>query len=263
MPRRRGVQPQRRVTVTRASGRENRAACQRGPLAPTVERQPHTPAVTGTIPAAKSSSNRQIYGLQLDHEWTPFLWPVKPSSWIWPVELCFETVHPIFLFFHQPSFTRRISRAAYMNEKPLFAVTVTICSLVSSRVCDGAVCNPEWDLSPIRAISPHDFYMQAKAQLGRLEADTDIDILRAHAMLAMASIQNGKIKDMHLHLGTYHNLIAMDTLHDESNWPKGIGNIEREERRRLMGVDILQISKISADESNYLILHIILVHLHA
>jgi hypothetical protein len=83
-------------------------------------------------------------------------------------------------------------------------------------------------------MSPEVFYAQAKAQLYNIGASADIDTLRAHAILAIASIQNGKIKDMHLHLGMYHTLVAMDALHDESNWPKDLGNIEREERRRLV-----------------------------
>lgn len=235
-PRRRGVQPRQRVAS--AIGRGIRSTGHHGPSATVVDQQPQTPPVTAIESATKSSSNPQICGPQLDDEWTA---PIVASQAVIMdlVELYFEIVYPIFPFFHQPSFTRRISRAAYMNDKPLFAVTMAICSLVGTRVRDGAVCNPEWDLSAIRAISPHDFYVQANAQLGHFEADTNIDTLRAHAILAIASIQNGKIKDMHLHLGTYHTLVAMDALHDESNWPKGIGNIEREERRRLVRIGAL------------------------
>ena len=34
-------------------------------------------------------------------------------------------------------------------------------------------------------------------------------------------------------MGSYHTLMAMDGLHDESNWPRSITVVEREERRRL------------------------------
>lgn len=150
------------------------------------------------------------------------------------VDLYFEIVYPIFPFFHQPSFTRRISRADYTTDRPLFAATMAVCALVSSRVRDGAVSNPQWDLSEIRAIETEAFTTEAKTQLCRQDAQSDINILRAHAILAIASIQNGKIRDMHFHLGMYHTLVAMDALHDESNWPADIGIIEREERRRLV-----------------------------
>ncbi|KAJ3529500.1 hypothetical protein NM208_g9727 [Fusarium decemcellulare] len=118
------------------------------------------------------------------------------------VEIYFEVVYPIFPFFHQPSFIRRISRAEYTTNRTLFAVTMALCAL-------------------------------AKAQLLDLGHESDINCLRAHAILAITAIQNGKIRDLHWHLGIYHTLVAMDGLHDESNWPQSIDIVEREERRRL------------------------------
>ena len=66
------------------------------------------------------------------------------------VELYFEIVYPIFPFFHQPSFTRRISRADYMTSRTLFATTMAVCALVSSRIRDGSVTNPRWNLDSLR-----------------------------------------------------------------------------------------------------------------
>lgn len=150
-------------------------------------------------------------------------------------DLYFEIVYPIFPLFHQPSFTRRISRAEYMHEPALFAATMAACALVSRRIRDGAVANSQWDLSTLRTTTnPDNFIAQAKTALSRQETKSDLNTLRAHAMLALASIQQGNTKDMHFHLGMYHTLVAMDKLHDESLWPSNIGVIEREERRRLV-----------------------------
>ncbi|KAF5010815.1 hypothetical protein FDECE_3040 [Fusarium decemcellulare] len=149
------------------------------------------------------------------------------------VEIYFEVVYPIFPFFHQPSFIRRISRAEYTTNRTLFAVTMALCALVSGRVRDGSVTSPQWDVEPLRALDPDVFYAQAKAQLLDLGHESDINCLRAHAILAITAIQNGKIRDLHWHLGIYHTLVAMDGLHDESNWPQSINIVEREERRRL------------------------------
>ncbi|UNI17595.1 hypothetical protein JDV02_003927 [Purpureocillium takamizusanense] len=149
------------------------------------------------------------------------------------VELYFELVYPIFCFFHQPSFTRRISRADYLTSRPLFANTMAVCALVSSRIRDGSVTNPRWDLDSLRDPPPDVFYAEAKRQLIDISPDSSLNVLRAHAILAITAIQNSRIRDMHQHLGTYHTLVAMDALHDESNWPAGIGVIEKEERRRL------------------------------
>lgn len=150
------------------------------------------------------------------------------------IDIYFEIVYPIFPFFHQPSFTRRISRADYSEDRAVFAVTMAICALVTARVRDGAVSNTQWNLTAIRQFHSDTFTRQAKAQLNLQETKSDLNTLRAHAVLAIASIQNGKIRDMHFHLGMYHTLVAMDGLHDESNWPAELGTIEREERRRLV-----------------------------
>ncbi|KAL6893040.1 fungal-specific transcription factor domain-containing protein [Trichoderma longibrachiatum] len=151
------------------------------------------------------------------------------------VELYFEMVYPIFPFFHQPSFTRKISRAEYNTNQPLFATTMAVCALVGGRVRDGSVMNPRWDVQALqRETLPDTFYAEARRQLLEFSVESsDFNILRAHAIVAIAAIQNGKVRDMHYHLGIYHTLMAMDGLHDEANWPSGIGIIEREERRRM------------------------------
>lgn len=150
------------------------------------------------------------------------------------VEIYFEVVYPIFPFFHRPTFVRRVSRAEYTTERSLFSVTMALCALVSSRIRDGSVTNPKWDLEPLHKIQPGLFYDEAKKQLLDLTTESNLNILRAHAILAIAAIQKEKIRDMHQHLGTYHTLVAMDGLHDEANWPSEIGVVEREERRRLV-----------------------------
>jgi hypothetical protein len=148
------------------------------------------------------------------------------------VELYFEIVYPIFPFFHQPSFVRAVSRGQHMKDQKLFAATIAVCALVSARVRDGAVTNPKWDISTLQETSSEAFYVEAAKQavLGKVP---DLNLMRANAVLAIAAIQNGNIRDMHLHLGRYHTLVAMDGLHDETNWPKQTGLIEVEERRRL------------------------------
>lgn len=60
--------------------------------------------------------------------------------------------------------------------------------------------------------------------------------MRTCALLALVGIQAGKIDVMHQYLGLYHSLVAIDGLHDEKNWPKEIGIVEIEERRRLVRV---------------------------
>lgn len=149
------------------------------------------------------------------------------------VELYFEIVYPIFPFFHQPSFIRRISRAEYNSDSSLFSVTMAVCALVSARVRDGAVFNPRWKINELQRIEPEAYYNEAIRHVGGDGPKSDINTLRTHAILALAAIQEGKVRDMHAHLGRYHTVVATDGLHDESNWPKDIGVVEIQERRRL------------------------------
>jgi len=61
-----------------------------------------------------------------------------------------------------------------------------------------------------------------------------IDWMQACALMALCSVQVGEIEIMHQYLGLYHSLAAIDDFHDEKNWPKGIGIVEIELRRRLV-----------------------------
>lgn len=64
--------------------------------------------------------------------------------------------------------------------------------------------------------------------------DHSLNAMRACALLAITSIQYGQIRLMHQYLGRYHALVSMDALHNEANWPRDIGFVETEERRRLV-----------------------------
>jgi len=149
------------------------------------------------------------------------------------VELYFEIVYPIFPFFHRPSFLRRVSRAEYAADRSLFGVIMAVCALTSARVRDGAVSNPRWNTQEMLETPPHVFYEKAREELKYDPMLSDLNAMRSHAILAIASIQNGLTREMHYHIGQYHTLVALDGLHDEAEWPQAMGIVEREERRRL------------------------------
>lgn len=58
--------------------------------------------------------------------------------------------------------------------------------------------------------------------------------MRACAILSIAAIQNGQIRDMHQYLGMYHTLSIMEGLHDEKLWPRDLSVVDVEVRRRLV-----------------------------
>src|SRR5688572_13063935 len=102
-------------------------------------------------------------------------------------ELYFEIVYPIFPFFHRPSWMHRISRAQYTTDRELYAATMAVCALVSSRVRDGSITNPKWDVHRLREPKPEVFYAEARKQLASLDMVASLNVLRARAILAVAA----------------------------------------------------------------------------
>lgn len=150
------------------------------------------------------------------------------------VEVYFEVVYPIFPFFHQPTVTRRVARGEYQTNRALFAATMAICALASARARDGAIFSGRWDLSSFREPSSEAFFAAAETAIPKgNEGTRDFNYMRACALLSITAIQYGQARTMRYYQGLYNTYVETDSLHDEANWPRGIGTIEREERRRL------------------------------
>lgn len=110
-----------------------------------------------------------------------------------------------------------------------------VCALASARARDGAVFSNRFVPEFLSEVASETFFDAAKDQIPiNLATARDHNCMRACALLAITSIQYGQIRAMHQQLGRYHALVAMDGLHDEVNWPKDMGHVEREERRRLV-----------------------------
>ncbi|KAJ5090075.1 hypothetical protein N7532_008759 [Penicillium argentinense] len=150
------------------------------------------------------------------------------------VQVYFEIVYPIFPLFHKQSFIESINNKEHLTNQGLFASTMAVCSLVSGRARDGALYSNRWHREELLEPPSEAFYAAAKDALPRdLAAAKGMNYMRACAILAIASIQNGHIKNMQKYSGMYHTLTTMEGLHDEKLWPKDISPVEVEERRRL------------------------------
>ncbi|KAJ5133872.1 hypothetical protein N7448_001108 [Penicillium atrosanguineum] len=150
------------------------------------------------------------------------------------VQVYFEIVYPIFPLFHRPSFIEQVNNREHLHNQGLFASTMAVCSLASGRARDGALYSTRWCREELLEPPSEAFYAAAKDSLPRdLAAAKGMNYMRACAILAIVSIQNGQIKNMQKYSGMYHTLITMEGFHDEKLWPKDISPIEVEERRRL------------------------------
>lgn len=173
------------------------------------------------------------------------------------VEVYVEIVYPIFPLFHRASFLRRISRAEFNHDQYLFAVTMAVCALTSARANDNALFNPVWDKESLLSTASDSFYNAAIAALPKTESpDQNLDLLRAYALLSLAAMQYGRTREMQAFLGRYHTLVAMDGLHNESNWPQGLTMIEMEERRRLV------CTCNDSSRMTLMLMQLVLVHVH-
>ncbi|KUL91216.1 hypothetical protein ZTR_01531 [Talaromyces verruculosus] len=148
------------------------------------------------------------------------------------LDVYFEIVYPIFPLFHRPSFEEKLNQNYHLQDTGLFASIMAACALASARVRDGALFSVQsTDLSQP---PPEMFFNAAKDLIPKdLGNAKGTSFMRACALLAITSIQNGQIKSMQQYLGYYHTLMAMDGRHDEKLWPKELTPIEKEERRRL------------------------------
>ncbi|TVY23021.1 Xylanolytic transcriptional activator [Lachnellula hyalina] len=150
------------------------------------------------------------------------------------VHVYFEVVYPLFPLFHRPSMLDRLRQREYLTNYSFFADIMSICALASSRARDGALFPGRWDTNRFHEPSSEVFFTAAREALPRdLSAMKGLDWMRTCVVLALYGIQVSNIDIMHQYLGIYHTLVNIDSLHDEKNWPKNIGIVEIEMRRRL------------------------------
>ena len=149
-------------------------------------------------------------------------------------EIYFEVVYPVFPFFHRPMLLRNVARGEYATSRPLFAAVMALCALSSARVRDGALYTDRWDRSTLQNPSC-EYFLKAAADAipSNAPLSQEFDYMRAYALLAITSIQLGDPRKMNYYLCLYHGFTAVGSLHDERNWPQGIGFVEVELRRRL------------------------------
>ncbi|EGY21475.1 uncharacterized protein VDAG_10457 [Verticillium dahliae VdLs.17] len=146
----------------------------------------------------------------------------------------FETVYPIFPLFDRPNVDRRLSADEQIHNRGFFCSVMAACALASARVRDGALVSLGSHTQELLTMPPETFLSAAQDTLpGDLLHSQDFDFLRACALLAIASIQDGKIDAMRMYIGHYFTMTATWQWHDEATWPPGLSPVELEERRRL------------------------------
>ncbi|KAI9693497.1 MAG: hypothetical protein M1820_009233 [Bogoriella megaspora] len=150
------------------------------------------------------------------------------------IDVYFAIVYPIFPLYHRGRLEERMKQGEYLTNRGFFSTLMAACALASARARDGAA---SWySLAPsVTKTSAETFYLAALDGIPKeLSSARGLDYLRACALMAVASIQLGRIESLHEYLGQYHALMAVQRFHDEAYWPRDMIAIEREELRRLV-----------------------------
>lgn len=150
------------------------------------------------------------------------------------MDIYHQIVYPIFPLFHRETLLQKLQQREYLEDRGFFACIMAACSLVAARARDGALAPWIDPSAQAEDIPAETFYCAARDAIQKdLPGATGLHYLRACALIAIASIQFGKIDGLHEYKGHYFTLCAIQRFSDEAHWPKDITSIEREERRRL------------------------------
>ena len=170
---------------------------------------------------------------RLGEAWKAFAIAVEPTISAL-IDVYYSIVYPIFPFFHRSKLLDRVGQGEYLSDRGFFSSLMAMCALASGRYRDGAA---SWNVGrdDVSRIPAETFYLAALDAIPKeLSSARGLDYLRACAVVAIASIQLGRIESLYEYLGQYHALLSLQRFHDEAFWPKDMSVIEREERRRLV-----------------------------
>ena len=170
---------------------------------------------------------------RLGEAWKAFAAAVQPTISAL-IDVYCSIVYPIFPLFHRGRLLERVEKREHLTDRGFFSSLMALCALASARARDGAA--PWYIERGDESRAPSEtFYLAALDAIPKeLSSARGLDYLRACVVMAIASIQLGRIESLHEYLGQYHALLALQRFHDEACWVKDITLIEREERRRLI-----------------------------
>ncbi|KAK4248967.1 hypothetical protein C7999DRAFT_30496 [Corynascus novoguineensis] len=202
----------------------------------TVPPIPHEPGVDrGRFNRSEDTSSTADGGLTepLSPAWQAFARTTTPVIRRL-LSVYHETVYPIFPFFDPVRLERRLETLEHSRNRAFFSSIMAACALASARIRDGALASSQRGSEVPAAMSPEMFFAAAEEALPtNILPCRNFDYLRGYALLALASLQDAKIRAMQMYIGHYFTMLAVNQWHDERNWPEDIQMSEKEERRRL------------------------------
>jgi hypothetical protein len=150
------------------------------------------------------------------------------------VNIFFEIVFPVFPLFSRPILLQKVMSREHLRNGAFYAALTSLCALVIARVRDGAVDKPKQYTLQLGSLSSEHFFAAAEKALPVTASLTgELGYMQAYILLSITSIQYGDSNRARYHLNLYHNCVAINSLHNEEEWPRDLNVSEIEERRRL------------------------------
>ncbi|KAJ5714840.1 uncharacterized protein N7483_012021 [Penicillium malachiteum] len=152
------------------------------------------------------------------------------------MQVFYHNIYPMVPYFHWPTFFDRVNHQMYRSDWGTFVASMSICALTIGQLDSGIPVPPGLHgIQPQAAtLSSQCYTMAVKAMPSDISNATDYcEAMKASAILASVCLQNEDMKKTVAHLGDYSSLSVMHGFYSEANWPLGLSEIEKEERRRL------------------------------
>jgi hypothetical protein len=152
------------------------------------------------------------------------------------IDVYLDTVHPVFPLYCERELWVGWRESKFPASSSEYASLIAMCALSAQHARHGSLFEtdePRGDLAA--GTEPYltdSINLVMEQQLEVL----DLEFIRACGFLALFGIQTGNRSMIHKYLGMYHDICARFSLHDESHWDDGFGDMsicELETRRRL------------------------------
>lgn len=126
-----------------------------------------------------------------------------------------------------------------MVDPAFFAEVMAVCALTCAKASDLGLVTSKATVMTYSIVQslplPHSYFEIAHDVMPRWAGDLrSLSWMRALSLLALYGYQTRNADVLHHYLGFYTTVVNMDGLDKETNWPRNLGLIETEERRRLV-----------------------------
>ncbi|KAH8890358.1 hypothetical protein GQ53DRAFT_867242 [Thozetella sp. PMI_491] len=194
--------------------------------APAAQDEPHPASRPLSVDATPDPSTRT-----LSPAWRAFAQASAPLVNQLMV-LHYETAYPIFPLFDRTDADQRLAGMEQARSSSFFCSIMAACALASARVRDGALISANQRRRTLLSIPSETFYAAARHVLPQdlLQAQ-EFDFLRGCALLAIASIQDGKINAMHKYIGIYFTIMATNQWHARGELADGCPHFQEAHAR--------------------------------